>query len=227
MSNTRKPREEHQAILAAIRSRQMAKKRRFNILLYGGFGLVVAAIITAVALAVTGSVQDRNAPAEGARKPIDGIQTFTGLSRNHVQDAVAYPQEPGVGGDHSPVWTNCGIYTEPVNEQRAVHSLEHGAVWITYKPGLAQAEITTLSGLVNGQDHTVMSPFPNLSSPISLQSWGYQLKVDSATDPRIQKFIDALRNNPKTTPEYPASCTNTSFKSHPSTFGKPLDAAAP
>ena len=180
MSNTRKPREEHQTILAAIRSRQMAKKRRLNIFVYGGFGLVVAVIITAVALAVTGSVQDRNAAAEAARKPIDGIQTFAGLSRNHVQDAVAYPQEPGVGGDHSPVWTNCGIYTEPVNEQRAVHSLEHGAVWITYSPVLPAADVARLTDLAKAKPYVLLSPDKNQTAPVTATAWGTQLTVQDA-----------------------------------------------
>jgi hypothetical protein len=63
---------------------------------------------------------------------------------------------------------------------------------------------------------------------MSLQAWGYQLKVQSASDPRIQKFIDALRYNPKTTPEYSpgVTCSQPTFKAHPSTFGHPLEAPA-
>lgn len=206
MSNTRKPREEHQAILAAIRSRQMTKKRRFNILVYGSFGLVVAVMITAFALAVTGSVQDRNAAAEAARKPIDGIQTFADLSRNHVQDAVAYAQEPGVGGDHSPVWTNCGIYTEPVNEQRAVHSLEHGAVWVTYSPGLPTADIARLTTLAKDKPYVLLSPDKDQSAPVTATAWGTQVAVQDAGDPRIPAFIGAYAQSPKA-PEPGAACT--------------------
>ncbi len=64
------------------------------------------------------------------------------------------------------------------------------------------AELDTLAKYVSGQDRMAMSPYPGLKTTISLQAWGYQLFVDSATDPRIQQFIDALRYNPKTTPEY-------------------------
>ena len=52
----------------------------------------------------------------------------------------------------------------------------------------------------------VMSPYPGLDSPVSLQSWGHQLKVDDATDPRIDEFISSLKQNQYTHPEVGASC---------------------
>ena len=206
MSGTKKRREEHQAIVAAIRAKQRTKQRRFNILLYGSFGLVLAAIITSVALVVAGSVQERDAATEAAKKPIDGIETFADLSRNHVQNAVAYPQQPGVGGDHAPVWTNCGIYTEPVNEQRAVHSLEHGAVWLTYNPGLAAADVTLLTDLTKGQPYVLLSPDKDQTTPVTATAWGTQLTVPEAGDPRIGAFIRAYAQSPNA-PEPGAACT--------------------
>ena len=206
MSGTKKRREEHQAIVAAIRAKQRTKQRRFNILLYGSFGLVLAAIITSVALVVAGSVQERDAATEAAKKPIDGIETFADLSRNHVQNAVAYPQQPGVGGDHAPVWTNCGIYTEPVNEQRAVHSLEHGAVWLTYNPGLAAADVTLLTDLAKGQPYVLLSPDKDQTTPVTATAWGTQLTVPEAGDPRVGAFIRAYAQSPNA-PEPGAACT--------------------
>jgi hypothetical protein len=100
--------------------------------------------------------------------------------------------------------------------------LEHGAVWITYKPGLPADQVATLAKLVSGVDRMAMSPYPGLKTNISLQSWDYQLFVDSASDPRINQFILALKFNPKTTPEASASCSQPSFIAHPSTFGHPL-----
>ena len=45
------------------------------------------------------------------------------------------------------------------------------------------------------RDYVFMSPYPGLDKPISLQAWGYQLKVDNADDGRIDEFIGALREN--------------------------------
>ncbi len=99
--------------------------------------------------------------------------------------------------------------------------IEHGAVWITYQPGLAADQVATLSKLVTGVDRMAMSPYPDLKTPISLQAWDYQLFVNSADDPRIKQFILALRFNPKTTPEATATCSQPGFITNPSTFGHP------
>ncbi|WP_427136256.1 DUF3105 domain-containing protein [Pseudarthrobacter sp. S9] len=206
MTNAGKRRAGHEAVLAAVRAQQKAKQRRWKLLVYGGLGLILAAILTAVALTVTTSIQEKNAAAEAAKRPIDGVQTYTGLSRNHVQDAVKYPQEPGVGGDHAPVWTNCGVYTGPVNEQRAVHSLEHGAVWLTYKPDLPPAEITKLTDLAKNKPYLLLSPDNDQAGPVTATAWGVQLSVQDAGDPRIAAFIGAYAQSPKA-PEPGAACT--------------------
>jgi hypothetical protein len=58
---------------------------------------------------------------------------------------------------------------------------------------------------------------------ISLQSWGYQLRVDTATEPRIGTFVGLLRHNPETTPEYGSTCSNLGYRQQPSTPGHPID----
>jgi hypothetical protein len=130
------------------------------------------------------------------------------LTANHKQGVLFYQTTPPVGGDHNPVWQNCmgDIYKAPIANEHAVHSLEHGAVWITYDSKLPQAQVDKLSERIRGLEYTFMSPFDNLGSPISLQAWGYQLKVDNADDTRIDAFIRALRKN--ATQEQGAACSN-------------------
>jgi hypothetical protein len=87
------------------------------------------------------------------------------------------------------------VYPAEIPKEQAVHSLEHGAVWVTYRPDLAQDQIDALTEKVSGRGFMLMSPFPGQDKPISLQAWGYQLKVDSADDDRIDEFVSALRQN--------------------------------
>lgn len=206
MSNAGKRRREHQAIVASIREKQKAKQRKWNLIIYGSFGLILATIITALAITVTGSIQERNLAAEEARKPIEGVQAFGDLSRNHVQAAVDYPQGPGVGGDHAAVWTNCAVYTDPVDEQRAVHSLEHGAVWLTYRPDLSAPEIATLTALAKERAYVLLSPNEGQSAPVIATAWGTQLTLPDAKDSRIPAFIRAHAQSTNA-PEPGAPCT--------------------
>ncbi|MFB9905857.1 DUF3105 domain-containing protein [Allokutzneria oryzae] len=144
-------------------------------------------------------------------KQIEGVVTKDYKPQSHVSpaDRVAYDQSPAFGGPHDGYWAACmgNVYPNPVRTENMVHSLEHGAVWIAYHPDKVQgAALEALKKKVVNQQFIMMSPYPTLDRPISLQSWGRQLKVDSADDPRIDQFIHALRRNQYTYPELNASC---------------------
>jgi hypothetical protein len=136
---------------------------------------------------------------------ISGVQHFANLSQLHVEGRVNYPQTPPVGGEHAPVWLNCGIYDQPVPNENAVHSMEHGAVWITYDPLLPAGQVETLRALARGGTHRILSPYAGLPGRIVATAWGYQLQLDSADDPRLPLFIAQFEQGP-TTPEPGATC---------------------
>ena len=138
-------------------------------------------------------------------RPIEGVVTFSNLSQDHVEEPQTYPQTPPVGGPHSGTWLNCGIYDSPVPNENAVHSLEHGTVWITYRPDLAAEDVERLRAVARGRSHAIVSPYPDLPSPVVVSAWGLQLQVESASDPRIERFMDRYEQGPQT-PEPGASC---------------------
>ena len=84
--------------------------------------------------------------------------------------------------------------------------MEHGAVWVTYNDKAAQADVKTLAAKVTKTPYTLMSPYKNQSSPITLSAWGHQLNVDKASDPRVNEFLDKYVQG-KQTPEPGAACT--------------------
>jgi hypothetical protein len=98
------------------------------------------------------------------------------------------------------------VYAAEIPKEQATHSMEHGAVWVTYNPSLPKDQIAELAKKVDGKSFMLMSPYPGLDKPISLQAWGYQLKVDSAGDGRIDDFIGALRQNTSQEPQ--AGCSS-------------------
>jgi Protein of unknown function (DUF3105) len=127
---------------------------------------------------------------------------------------VAYDRFPPVGGPHDAEWAACNgvVYNTAVRNENMVHTLEHGAIWITYNPDTINADdLDILKALVNGKQYITLSPYPGLTSKISLQAWAHQLMLDSASDERVRQFITALQRNPNTTPEVNGTCSQPTF----------------
>jgi hypothetical protein len=131
--------------------------------------------------------------------------------QQHTYGPIKYKYSPPVGGTHNPNWQRCqgDVYPAAIASEHAVHSMEHGAVWITYNPSLPADQVEMLAAKVRGNEYMLMSPFPGLDKPISVQTWGYQLKVDKASDSRIDEFIKDLKQNAAF--EQGATCTSGSF----------------
>lgn len=135
----------------------------------------------------------------------EGTQTFTGLEQTHVDTPVDYPQTPPVGGPHNPVWQTCAFYDQPIMTERGVHSMEHGAVWITYSPDLPAAQVDTLKALQASGKEVLVSPFEGLPTPVVASAWGKQLQLESADDPRLAQFVAYFDDGPQT-PELDTPC---------------------
>jgi len=135
----------------------------------------------------------------------EGTQSFDVEDRTHFEGALEYEQDPPVGGNHNPVWQNCGFYNDPVASENAVHSLEHGAVWITFAPDVAADEMEALRELAQ-TPLVLVSPYPGLDSNVVASAWGVQLRLDSAFDPRLAEFVDWFAGGPQS-PEPGAACS--------------------
>lgn len=137
---------------------------------------------------------------------IAGVQTFSNVPQGHQQGQLTYPQTPPAGGIHNPAWQNCGIYDQPIQNENGVHSLEHGAIWITYRPDLSAADVEQLRTLARGRRYALLSPYPDLPEPVVASAWGVQMKADGAADARLSQFVAKYAQGPQT-PEPGAPCT--------------------
>jgi hypothetical protein len=167
---------------------------------------IIIGLIAAVFIAGFAALVILDARQKAASSPPDGVQSFDVPSRGHIEGDVSYEQTPPVGGAHNPVWQNCGFYEEPVRDETAVHSLEHGAVWITYRPDLPQDEIERLRDLSGTNSYVLVSPYPDQDSPVVASAWGKRLTLESAGDSNLERFINAYSQGPQT-PEPGAACT--------------------
>lgn len=175
--------------------------------------------------------------------PGDGGVHPGALEHQHVTGPVTYSITPPVGGPHNGIWMNAGVYTKPVPTERAVHNMEHGAVWITYNPDLPASEVSVLTAFVtkqsliaetgetasgapttNSNRYLDLSPWAtsSLPTPIVISAWGHQLQLTRATDPRMQRFVDTFRNSSVYSPEHGAAVDGIPLE----TGGRPASAGS-
>lgn len=194
---------ERERKLEEFKKKEARRKRNRKLGLAGAVVGVVAVVGLLVASIVL-APKSASYTAGGDGAEIEGVEFFENTS-NHVEGVVDYEQTPPAGGEHNPVWLNCGVYTEPVPNENAVHSLEHGAIWVTYDPSLSDEELGLLREKLPSS-YVVLSPFDDLPSPIVLSGWNTQLQVDDADDPRIAEYFEEYWKS-DLVPEPGALCT--------------------
>lgn len=170
------------------------------------WGLIIVAVVLVAVIGAFVAVVAIDFRSGAASGPPSGVETFEDIPRDHVEGQVSYEQTPPVGGEHWDVWQNCGYYAEPVRNENAVHSLEHGAVWITYRPDLPQEQVEQIQQLANDNTYVLASPYPDLPAPVVASAWSKQLKLDSVGDSRLKQFVNYFKQGSQT-PEPGAVCT--------------------
>ncbi len=124
--------------------------------------------------------------------PPNGIEVYPATTNRTVEGPIDYERHPPTNGDHDPLWQNCGFYEEPIEDRHAVHSMDHGVVWITYRPNLPMRQVESLR-LYGKENYVVVSPYPGQDAPVIATSWRVQLELNGADDPRLRRFVDQFR----------------------------------
>jgi hypothetical protein len=138
--------------------------------------------------------------------PPEGVQTYPATTNRNIEPPITYEQDPPTNGDHAPYWQRCGFYSSPIENEAAVHSLDHGAVWITYRPDLPADQVDILRGLAQ-EEYVLVSPYPDLYAPVVATAWRNQLELTGADDPRLRQFVDQFRVS-ETAPRSGNGCEN-------------------
>jgi len=123
---------------------------------------------------------------------IEGLVAIPIASAEHValDVEVQYTSFPPAGGPHFEIWQNCGFYTVELRHELVVHSLEHGAVWVTYRSDASSADLESLAALAERNNYLLVSPYENQQSEIVLTAWSRQLSLNSIDDDRFVEFLD-------------------------------------
>jgi len=198
---------ERQARLAELKAAQQQVDRKRRRLIIAVSVAVVALLVIPTAVVIIGEQRRQATVTEAAAEPLPDVVEEPDLDASHVTTDVDYGTLlPPLGGPHDPVWQDCGFYDQPVRTENAVHSLEHGAVWVTYSENLPEADVSTLRDLTGRHPYLLVSPYEELAAPVVATAWGVQLELDSASDDRLEVFLERYLEGPQT-PEPGAACS--------------------
>jgi len=125
----------------------------------------------------------------------EGTEHVAVAAPEHVDGDIHVDGEVPAGGPHDAIWQNCGFYDTEIRSENAVHSLEHGAVWITYEPGIAEDQVRQLGGFTGGFDKVLVSPVAGQGSPIIVTAWSNQLELADAGDARLAQFVNEFEGS--------------------------------
>ncbi|WP_051392806.1 DUF3105 domain-containing protein [Glycomyces arizonensis] len=159
---------------------------------------------------VKAAIDDGEITAEDLDHPWVVQQEHLDADEDTSNDQPTYEISPPAGGNHLSQWQTCtgAVYADPIADGNAVHSLEHGAVWLTYDPELVdEGQVSELASKIEGRDFSLMSPYPGQGVAVSLQAWGVQLQTDDPADPEIDQFLNYYIQNGDNLAEMGASCT--------------------
>jgi hypothetical protein len=210
MAANRSATADRRARIEEMRRAEQARERRNRLITIGVSSVVVLSLVGFGTFVLMKKSDDQDKKDAAAKAPIAAEKSWDAkkLGRNHVTTTVKYPMKPPVGGDHNQVWMNCDgvVYDKKIPDMNAVHSLEHGAVWVTYNKKASQADVKKLADKVAKTKYSLMSPMDDQTGAIMLSAWGKQVTVDNADDERVDAFFTKYVQGPQT-PEPGAACT--------------------
>lgn len=130
----------------------------------------------------------RNAPGE----------TYAGQGQQHValDYQFTYNSNPPTSGPHYGSPANWGVYDYEVNDKLFIHNLEHGGVWISYRPSSVDARaVERLRSIAEefGGSKIVMAPRSANDGDIAVAAWTRLLKINLAGGDITEDQLNQIR----------------------------------
>lgn len=160
----------------------------------------VVGILAIVAAITAGGIwysKSRSQNLPGAFYPEQG--------REHVpldDKKYEYNSNPPTSGWHFAKPANWGVYKEEMDDRILIHNLEHGGVWISYKPEIPDDIKKKLESYFEKYGtKVIVTPRKANDADIVLAVWTRleKFSVSEFSEERVDNFIRRLRN--KTAPE--------------------------
>lgn len=151
-------------------------------------------IIAVVALIVWSliSVQKKQDAVLPGRAVADQGREHVDKSHKHT-----YNSNPPTSGWHYAEAAEWGIYKEELPDETLIHNLEHGGIWISYKPRISEDLRKKLEHFYDVYGRKIIvTPRQKNDQDIALAAWNRLDTFDAQeySDEHINAFIKAFRN---------------------------------
>lgn len=170
------------------RIEEAIRKKRFQQI---GWTIGVLMVIGALILAGVSYSRWKNKNLPGVAYPNQG--------QEHVESGHQheYNSNPPTSGWHFAVPSDWGVYKEELPDGTLIHNLEHGGIWISYKPGISEELRSKLESFYERYGRKVIvTPRAGNDTDIAVAAWTHLDKFNAPeySDERVDKFIRAFRN---------------------------------
>ena len=126
-------------------------------------------------------------------------EQFSALGQQHVLPSsplIMYNSNPPTSGPHYSTPAQSGIYDTEFPDRELIHNIEHGHIWISYRPDLPKDEIEQLAVIAKSYGtKIIMAPRAKNDSPIAIVAWQHLLKLSTVDEAQIRAFMNALQGH--------------------------------
>lgn len=164
--------------------------------------IVVSVFVFIGGLVVWALNEDSKVIEYKAEKNIENLgpigQVFEEQKVSHIKPGEtheAYNSNPPTSGAHWADQADWGVYDKPLIDEQAVHNLEHGGIWISYKDIDEETKTNLIKIAKANSQSVILSPRDGNDASIVLASWTRLEKMDSYDATRIIEFISRNKNN--------------------------------
>ena len=168
----RERKEEARAAREAERKRAARASAVRRALIFSGVAVLLVGLITFIGRAASSKPLSAAAKAAAQEAGCGDLQRPAASAPGGVHlssgETHTYDDPPATSGPHdpTPLPLTPRVYTEPVLETQAVHTLEHGGVIVYYRlpgeGGVAQPVVDALGPVVSSSRASYLIPYPGL-----------------------------------------------------------------
>jgi len=155
--------------------------------IFWGIGFLIIAVFIIFIVVFWGGSKSINFPGEFYA---DAGQEHIGLSDNPPRP---YTSNPPSSGGHFARPAKPGLYDYEINDKILIHNLEHGQIWIAYRPQISRGALNDLRSVVDefSKSKIVMAPRSANDYDIAIAAWQYVYKFNVSGD----RLTDEEKNN--------------------------------